>query len=249
MFSTEFRNTIKETPNISAMEQIETLKAEHEARFHKRLVSQKDRPARLLGHNGTVLLLKLITRSLYLLRGFDLAINDANSTTCFLNVRAHWETTGALACFHKWLTKFYRDECTFEELDAKLVKLSLGGRVFPDKDHVGHTNIPDSINVMSLIDDLDSQWKTMGGEITKPFRGEYEFLSEFCHPNFLGNSIGSEMVESGCVEYHYPPILNESEISILLSDLAISLTFFTRFYDNCFSLLEKNEEMPMLHKL
>ena len=110
MFSEGFKDIVQGIGDSALMEQIsliEKMQSKHEVRFYRRLESQELKPERLLGHNGTALLLKLLTRSIYLLRGFFLAVNDYNSSVCFLCVRAHWETTGTLAYLHKWLTKFY----------------------------------------------------------------------------------------------------------------------------------------------
>lgn len=247
MFSAEVKTRYQEHSEHFA--EIETCVSKHSERFRSRFVSQPQRPQRLLGHNASALLQKLLNRSRYLLRGFILSFNDSNAIMAYLATRSHFETTGAIACLLKWLQKFYNERCNYEELDGILKKLYLGGRVFPDKNIPKYSCAPDSINVLSLIDDVDVLYKHMSGDFKKPFRENYEFLSEYCHPNFLGINQGSKAImPQGIFEFQYPPTIDNSEATDLLANLTVSLSMFMHFFDKCYELLHENEEMPILEK-
>lgn len=247
MFSSE---TTFRYPELSDyFSRIENFDLKYKERFCSKLVSQKQKPRRLLGHNASTLLQKLLTRSIYLFEGFIRSFDDGNATIGFLAVRSHYETTGALACLLKWLQKFYNKKCTYDELDKTIYRLFLGGRVFPDKTIPKFSHAPDSINVLSLIDDVDTLYKQMGGTLDKPFRQNYEYLSEYCHPNFLGVSQGSTAImPQGVYEFQYPPLIKSSQATELLSYLCISVSMFIDFFDKCYGLLNKQEEMPSLEK-
>lgn len=226
---------------------LEDFQIELQKRFKKRLVSKKERPERLLGHNASVLLQKLITRSIYLLRGFVSSFNEGNAIMSFLAVRSHLETTGAVACLLKWLKKLYDNKCSYDEMDKTLYKLSLGGIVFPDKNLSKYSHVPNPFNALSLIDDVDYIYNKMGGEKTKPFRKSYKFLSEFCHPNFLSISQGSEVtIPPGIFEFNDSPNINSFEATELLSNLSVSLSMFIYLFDKCYNLLREHEELPDL---
>lgn len=245
MFSLEIKSQYPEL--YDDLTRIEECDLKYEERFYSKLESQKERPQRLLGHNASALIQKLLTRSRYLFQGFIRSFNDGNATVGFLSVRSHYETTGALACLLKWLQKFYGSKCTYEELDKMLYRLFMGGRFFPDKTIPKYSHAPDSVNVLSLIDDVDTLFKQMGGTTDKPFRKNYEYLSEFCHPNFLGISQGSKAImPEGVYEFQYPPMIKNSEAKELLYNLFLSISMFINFFDKCYELLNKHEEMPIL---
>lgn len=243
LFSTEMKSRYPEHSEYFSA--IKSYDLEHKEMFRSRLVSQQKKPKRPLGHNASALLQNLLKRSWYLLRGFILSFNDSNAIMAYLATRSHYETTGAIACILKWLQKLYDDKCTYEDLDKTFRKLFLGGRVFPDKKF----SAPESINALSLIDDVDSLYKQMGGVLKKPFRESYEFLSEFCHPNHLGITQGSEVImPQGIIEFQYPPKIGNSDAIELLSNLTVSLSIFMLIFNKCYVLLCKNEEMPILER-
>lgn len=247
VFSDEIKNLYKGQMNVYLVE-IEKHAMEFENRFSSKLISQKNRPERLLGHNGMAFLLKLLTRTLHIIDGTIVSINNSNTTMAFLGVRAQIETTGAISCLHKWLTKFYNKECTYDELDERLKRLFLGIKTFPHENSSNPNGKLEPISVMTLIDDIDSACKKIGIKQKKPFRGIYNFLSEFCHPNFFGISIASSVNEKGVLDYQYPPKINQNELDEIAFSLAFSSKLFLMLYDECFNSLTKNEETPILEK-
>lgn len=140
----------------------------------------------------------------------------------------------------------YSKQISYEDLDNILYKLSLGGRVFPDRNL--SPEFPEAINILTLIDSTDSDFKEYRGEDSKPFRESYDFLSEFCHPNLLGLTIGSEIIEEGIIKFCKRPNLNEGDYGVLLNLLIMSIEYFFHLYDKSFNLIKKNEDIPYLEK-
>lgn len=225
---------------------LENLEKKYNKRFFTKLVCTKEKPGRLLGHNGIIFLQHSLTRSNNLYLGFINCINNINRSLSFFAVRAQFEVTGSIAYFFKNLKKFYSKQISYEDLDNILYKLSLGGRVFPDRNLV--TEFPEAINILTLIDSTDSDFKEYRGEDSKPFRESYDFLSEFCHPNLLGLTIGSEIIEEGIIKFCKRPNLNEGDYGVLLNLLIMSIEYFFHLYDKSFNLIKKNEDIPYLEK-
>lgn len=221
------------------------LQVHTELRFIE-LVSPKQKPSRLLGVNGIHLLLKLLERSFDLLADSIDAYDRSRTLLLYLAVRAHFETTANLGYFLKNLRRFYQKEIDDKEMDEVLTKLSAGGLVKPTWH--GEIPVPDPIRIMSAIDAVDDILRKSGNK-ENIFRSSYDFISEFCHPNFFGAA------------YKFKVNLDKGSV-VLLSDaesfdkysksaglkLLVSGTAFIKFYKDAFSLLEKNETMPILIK-
>ncbi len=129
-------------------------------------------------------------RSRFLYVGLIDIINRENSVLAFLAVRAHLETTAALAYFLFYLRKYYDKEIQYEDLDKKLLELSLGDKRRRDRD----PSFPVAVNVMKMFDYADKLIKRDAtfNELNEPFAVLFEHLAEMCHPNWEGISIGSK---------------------------------------------------------
>lgn len=225
---------------------LENLEKKYNKRFFTKLVCTKERPKILLGNNGIIFLQHSLTRSNNLYLGFIDCVNNNNKSLSFFAVRAQFEVTGSIAYFFKNLEKFYSRQISYGDLDNILYRLSLGGKVFPD----GNLNpeFPKAINILTLIDSTDSDFNKYKGEDSKPFRESYDFLSEFCHPNMLGLTIGSEIIEEGIIKFYKKPRLDEGDYGVLLNLLIMSIEYFFRLFDKSFNLIKKNEVIPYLEK-
>ncbi|MEE9117170.1 MAG: hypothetical protein V3U02_01070, partial [Calditrichia bacterium] len=84
-------------------------------------------------------------------------------------------------------------------------------------------------------------------EHRKIFIDKYEWLSEFCHPNHFGQIIGVVLKGKRAI-FNQKHELEVSEISPFRTALNSSCCLFFYMYDECFSLIEKHEEMPHLAK-
>lgn len=225
---------------------LENLQIEYDERFFTRVNCIKEKPKRLLGHNGIIFLQNSLVRSNNLYLGFINCINNTNRSLSYFAVRAQFEVTGSIAYFLKNLQKFYSKQMSYEEIDGILYKLSLGCRVFPDKNL--NSEFPLAISVLKLIDSADIVFKKYGDKNSKPFRESYDFLSEFCHPNMFGLTIGSEIIEEGIIEFYKKPYLNNSDYGVLLNLNLMSIDYFFHLYDKSFNLIKENEDIPYLEK-
>jgi len=231
-------------PSIG-FDQLENYMLSYQERYYTLSCASKKKPDRLLGQNGITFLLNSLIRSRYIFTGFIDCLNRAHVLLAFLATRAHFETTGSVAYFFRHLRKFYNGKISYEKVDNILYRLSLGCKTYPPKDT--HPERPDPINILTQVDAADKLFAEMGGH-NKPFRNSYDFLSEFCHPNFLGITMGSEIVEKNIVVYSEELEFRETDFGMLVNYMLAGCGFFFHIYDKCFSLIRENEQIPKLIK-
>lgn len=219
---------------------------EVQKRLYARSVSHA-RDKRPLGANSINYLLSALVRSKNLLEGFALALENENALTGFLVVRAHYETTGAVAFFLRHLTRFNETKDK-EQLSEAIRRMTLGMRVLPNKNDSRYGRVPKIDNVMNYIDEVDTVIKKISTVRKSLFRTNYDFLSEFCHPNAFGLMVGSRTIHSRVVEYELRPRLLEKDLRVLLWHLLRSSFFFPRLYDTAWRIVEDNFELPELQK-
>lgn len=212
---------------------------EYENRYIQKLVPQSSKPSRLVGQNGLHYIQLALYRSKLLIYGCISSMNSSNGMLGILSTRAHFEVTGAVAYFYKRLKSFYSSNITHEALDETLNRLTLGGRIKELE------RAPDPINVMSLIDAADEYFKKIKKNGVSMFRSSYDFLSEFCHPNYCGISIGADINKIGVVRYRDILELSKEDL-VFFNYLLMSVNSFLLFYDLIFEMLRDNEELPQI---
>lgn len=119
-----------------------------------------------------------------------------------LAVRAHFEMTGLLAFFFRQSERYFAREIDGNEFAALLFRLHLGRRHGLDSPPSGFApEEVEAVGVMTCVDDVDRLLKaepTLKGA----FRDSYEWLSEFCHPNGYGRSIGQRITaDADAIEF------------------------------------------------
>ncbi len=243
----------KKYPSIKFHE-LEKYKTYYYDRYHSRLEPILHRNENVeslhLGFNGIKFLLLSLQRSRLLFDGFSNALNTNQIPVAFLAVRAHYESTGSVSYFLLNLRRYYSREITFNKIDDILFRLSVGSRDFPERD-INRDSIvwPDAINVLTQIEKADNLFTEMSQTNVEPFIDSYNLLSEFCHPNLLGLTIGSHVDgKKGIVVFDKEPIYEEHDYGLLINKFIISCNFFFIVYDRCFSLIKENEVMPELLK-
>jgi len=234
------KKLIKRFPNID-FGKLESFSDEHQKRFYHGLESGSEGID--LGRNGMIFLLCSLQRSKILYNGLVQCLNNPAVTLAYLALRAHMETTGSLAYYLKKLRQYYKGEFSFEKMDEILSKLVLGRREYPNN----YTKIKfQPFNVLKLVDAVDNVFSKMAKSPgQKKFRETYEWLSEFCHPNCFGQTIGVESSLSKAI-FEEEPEFREHNVGQINSYMIVSCSLFFDFYDKCFSIIEKNEEMPEL---
>jgi hypothetical protein len=232
---------------IGDFKQLKKYNDEYDKRFYMRVELQKKKLNALTGNNGIHFLQRSLQRSRYLYLGLLSCFEFKNSALSFLATRAHFEVTGSVAYFFWYLNKLYNDKISIKKINDLLGALLLGGKTFPDK--IKQPERPDAINVLTQIDTADKVFAEMNkGENIKIFRDCYDFLSEACHPNFLGLVVGSDEFKDGNILFQKKIDFGDNDLNLLVPYMLISCSFFFHVYDKCFKLLEKNEIMPYLYK-
>lgn len=214
---------------------------EYDCRYIRTIKPQAQRPERLLGQNGLHYIQLALFRSKTLLRGSIESLNNNNALLAILSARAHFEVTGGLAYFYKKLKNFYDEIISYEQLDESLRRLTLGARIEE------LTKAPDPISVMSLIDAADDFFKNKIPEKVSMYRESYEYLSEFCHLNCFGITMGCEINNVGIVRYNDKAVLTEKDF-VFVHYILMSCSSFFRFYDMLYEMLSSKEELPIIIK-
>lgn len=236
---------MKKNISLESFKRFKGYGLEYRKRFYGKLVCRKKRPKRLLGQNGIWFLLRSLQRSKYLYSGLMACFRREERTLAFFAARAHFETTGAVVFFYNSLKKFYANDIEHKAMNKILERLTVGGKVFPDKEK--YPDSPEPFNVLKLIDEADKLFSSMAKKKHNIFREEYEFLSEFCHPNCLGLTLGDSIVKPGTIIFHKK--LNfEKKDTTLINGMNMSCTLFFPIYDKCFSIIREREEIPGLFK-
>lgn len=221
------------------LQRIENLRA-------KKLISPKEKPDRLLGNNGVLLLLRLLERSRDQLMDCLAAYQSRRILSLFIQVRAHFETTASLMYFLDKLNKFYDNEIDLPQMGEALDRLSIGAKLKPEFN--SEYPIPDPINVLTTIKHADALLRASGSTIDM-FAGAYNFICEIAHPNHFGLIYRSEVsVETGTVTFLSDDDAFNKNCKSPLYKLLISANVFLHWYSKAFSMLEKNETMPTLVK-
>ncbi len=189
----------------------------------------------LIGQNVIIYIQLTLRRSLILLTGCIESVRSNNPLSAVLNVRAHYEVTGAIGYLSSKLKKYYAKEVGDEEIIEILSRLNLGRKKEELKKPF------ESINVLSMIDEADKIFMKKSGEKTKILRDSYEWLSEFCHPNAYGLLCEANFKKDKIIEF------KASKEKIIrqyknLEYLEISMPIFFLFYNYVIELLQENEE-------
>lgn len=170
----------------------------------------------------------LLHRVIKLVEGsFSAAIQD-NFYVVALTVRGSYETTGAIGYLHSKLSSFRNGKIEAEVVDKDITNIVMASK---DMDIA-----PNPINILTMLDYAD---KVIGKELFKNdevgypnmVRGSYEYLCEFCHPNFHSNlmsfhhdKVNEEYVFRGEGQF-YPAEFN------VLGHILISAPLFIRLFD------------------
>lgn len=189
--------------------------------------------------NALVFRQVLLHRSIHLFEGSLRAAVDENLYSLALNVRGHFETTTSLGYLHRRLQSLKRGNISPETLDRDLCALLLGVR------HESISQAPDPKNILSLLEHADKSVNiSVLGGTTKQYyilKDSYEFLCEFCHPNFHSNSVAIDL-DASVPEFrfrHGQP-MRDKEFE-LVEYLLLSGPIFVALYDQIPRLLPLRE--------
>ncbi|WP_227396710.1 hypothetical protein [Jeotgalibacillus aurantiacus] len=197
-------------------------------------------PLNLIGQNCIVFLQTHLYRIKLLVKAYIHGLNANNPEISVLALRAIFETTGSLAYMHKKYNQYLDETITMIDFDHELERLYLGVKSKNEKT----IDYLDPINVMKLIDSLDSYMKKYKNIKTATFRISYDELSERVHPNsysyYLGHTVSLE-------EYKIS-FTRDKEIHNLvhfhLEEFCIAIKLYMEIYTDLKKKVEINEDIP-----
>jgi len=239
-----FSQEVKDTYPLFRFDELEKFMSSYEHRYYAGEIPKTKKPSELLGHKGVFLLLHILQRSRAIFTGFEDCVNLTHVVLAYLAARAHFETTGSIAYLLWNLRQFYMGEINQTEIEDIFLRLMLGSRTSDVKDSIPERT--EAINVLTQIKTADELFKEMGGKEEGIFRNCYDFLSEYCHPNMLGLTVGSEVAEEYHTVFYEKPKFKDEHFGILINYMLISCRFFFLLYDKSFVLLKDHELMPDL---
>jgi hypothetical protein len=189
--------------------------------------------------NGLVYRQVLLYRSIQLFEGSLKAAVDENFYSMVLNIRGHFETTASIGYFHRRVQSLERGDISLDTLAHDLYVQMLGGR------HESIPHAPDPRNILSQFEHADKSVSisVLGGTATQYgiLKESYEFLSEFCHPNFHSNSVGIDIDDSVPESrFRYGQPMRDEEFT-LIKYLLFSAPFFVALYDQIPGLLPSKQ--------
>jgi hypothetical protein len=172
----------------------------------------------------------LLHRATRLFKGAMHLVGDANVDGMALCVRAHLETVGALGYLHKRLMSYFRKTIPLSDFHRDVFNQTVGCK------HASLAKAPDPKNIMTQLDCADEVIDKEllvkhGFSPRKLLRDDYEYLSEFCHPNFHSNSVAFELNRAkDRFLFRYSGPVRETEFS-LIGYLNVSNPFFIWLFD------------------
>lgn len=212
---------------------------EYESRFFPHFVAPARWP-RPVPELAAFFLVNIHNRARLLLWGTIEAIRASNFLAAVLCARGHYECTGSVAFCLRLLGRLYEAKISSEEASTEMKRLLAGHRSLP-WDVPGEYNVR-PLQVMDGIDLVDKLVKReLPGKVAV-FRENYDFLSEFCHPNMLGIQLGRP---SDGMEHYYSartPCLSDREIGLVITYSNLAHIYYLYLYERIWTLLRENEK-------
>jgi hypothetical protein len=157
-----------------------------------------------------------------------------NGYALALSVRAHFETTAVLGFLHHRLTSLKAGNISAEVMHHDLLVQLLGSR---DKDILATQGAEPfaAKQILSMLENADKAVSKhiLGGTSKQHtlLKSSYEWLCEFCHPNFHSNKLAFRLNrEQSSFEFRHGSPLDNVEANIV-NYLLISGPVFVHLYD------------------
>ncbi len=238
MINQEIKELLTQCGIEKEMEALEGCFSDYSSRFIHKMYPMPEHTENMVGRNSLHYIQLALCRSKLLTDGIITSLNAKNGLLAMLSSRAHLEVTGALAFFLKKLKNYYNGTISFEILNEAIQRLILG-----TKTQELSENAPAPVNVMTLIEAADEYLSKTKNSNIKEFMENYNYLSEYCHPDFFGITMQSRINNAGITTYSFFNHLNEQDFTFLSSLLSSASTFFL-LYDSILGLLRENERLP-----
>ncbi len=179
----------------------------------------------------------LLHRATYLFDATFAALRNKNAYALALCIQGHYESTATIGYLYKRITSYQHKDISLDDFEDDVFKQIAASK------YKSKTDIPDTKNIMTQLDFAD---KVVDRKLFKLktgrkaiLRDNYEFLSEFAHPNFHSNSIALDVKKgSDSVVFRYDFPLRDIEFS-MIGYLSISNEIFVWLFDKFGECVEK----------
>ncbi len=150
------------------------------------------------------------------------ALDKQRLASGLLLTRAAVETTAALWYLSQKVKLAVKNNEP-GDIDTYLMKLSLG--------HRGKGGFPEAISVLTFVDHVERE--------VEGFRRQYDELSEYAHPNYLGTTglYSQRNAEEFTVSYGPNPRATGAAITIGIVNLSVALMVFEHTYEKLGDLI------------
>lgn len=171
----------------------------------------------------------LLHRAILLLEGAIGAAQTENAYSMALSIRGHFETTAALGYLHSRLASLKAHTILPANFDMGVTAQMLGSK---DKTLSSFMSPKQVLTMLEHADKTASkhlfEGKVKGQQLLKE---SYEWLCEFCHPNFHSNAVAID-IDKSVPEFrfrHGQPMRNH-EFNVL-GYLMLSASIFVELFD------------------
>ena len=205
-------------------------------------------PRELFGYNVAKTCLSLLCRSKALIESSAVCLENGLLLGSLIIIRSHYETTGNIAFLHNRLLSFYNNTIPFETLNNDLQALALGHSDCELTTQIGCKNVMGQIDAVDCF--LKKLYKTavLDGRWNSDFRLEYDYLSNFTHPNFHGHSFLFMKIDNSEESINYLPtnVIRDKDFP-LYCHILNSVVLFLHIFDETMEMVKSNELMPVFH--
>ncbi len=173
-----------------------------------------------------------LRRVVSLTRGGFHMIESENVLGLALITRAHMESTCQIGYYCAVVRSFLDGNTAYKSLYEKLLKATIGAS------HEMFSSAPNPINVLYYVEKSEKYFPRLNEQKEKlDLRDKYDFLSEFCHPNFCSSIVGHNFDPSeGKIVYDEVDKIDKKN-SVILDYLSV-MTALLIVFDNEFSQLK-----------
>lgn len=187
-------------------------------------------------NNFQILTQGLLHRSINLIRTIPDLLDQANVYGLALLTRGNLEGLAQLGYFCNRLTSLQDKKITFEVFYEQLANTLMS---------VSHPSLPQApkpLHIMDCIRKSDQYLKRKDDNNEEVIMDSYEWLSNYCHPNFMSSSSAYTLnKEKEAIEFRHEPVLIDKDIE-LLGYLEMSTRLFELFYADAMELAKVLED-------
>jgi hypothetical protein len=215
------------------------LEAANQALLERRkdavVIAQQSEPKKHTASNCFVLQQALLHRAERLQAGAGTMLLENNIYGLALVVRGHYEATAVLGYFCNRLESLKAGNITFDDFAWNVAYEVLGAK------HPQFAKAPNPPNILTCIEKADKYLDThCFKKKTGMLLDNYDWLSDFAHPNFLSNASSFTLdTPNRRFVFRHEGDIQESDFQ-LITYLEMSAMLFVQLFDDYLRLLAEN---------